>query len=295
MIKCSVGVCVFNEEKNIAGLLRSLSTQKLKNISIDEILVISSGSYDNTSEIVRRYSRLDKRIKLIEQKKREGKASAVNLFIHKAKNEVLVLLGGDLLLREDTLQKLIVNFSDPEIGMTGAHPTPVNNIKDGLSNFSTHLLWELHHRISLRNPKMGETVAFRKIFKRIPISSSVDEANIEPLIRGQGYKIKYVPQATVYNKGPTNLGDFIRQRRRIYCGHLALKQEQNYEVSTLNVFRIFRAFLFLLRENPHSKFFLFSFFTLVLEGYSRFLGWWDYFVVRRRHTVWEIAESTKKL
>lgn len=36
----------------------------------------------------------------------------------------------------------------------------------------------------------------------------MDEANIEPLIRGQGYKALYAPQAIVNNKGPETVKQF---------------------------------------------------------------------------------------
>lgn len=295
MIECSIGICVYNEEKSIGRTLQSLTAQKLRKVAIDEIIVIASGTTDKSIEIVKKFLKKDRRIKLIRQKKREGKASAVNLFIKKAKNNVLVLLGGDLLLEDITIERLVGKFSNPEIGMTGSKPTPVNAIHDGLSGFAAHLLWELHHRVSLKRPKMGEVVAFRKVFARIPILSSVDEANIEPLIRGQGYIIRYVPEARIYNKAPTKIKDFIKQRRRIYSGHLAVKHEQSYEVATMDVFFILQVLSSFLKENPRPKFFLFTPAVILLEVYSRFLGWWDYQIVKKRHTIWDVAETTKDL
>ena len=294
MIKCSIGVCVYNEEKNIVNLINSLLAQQLKNVSITEIIVVSSGSFDKTVDLIKFFAKRNKKIKLIIQKKREGKASAVNLFISKAKNEVLVLVGGDLALGKDTIEKLVKEFKNPEIGMTGCHPISVSESKNDLVHFSGKLLWELHHRISLIKPKMGEVIAFRKVFKRIPVFSSVDEANIEPLIRGQAYTIKYVSGAKIYNKIPSTLKDFISQRRRIYNGHLAVKSEQSYEVATMDLALIIKVYLSLLKENLSLKFILMSLGTVCLEAYCRFLGWLDY-KMGKRHTIWTIAETTKKL
>ena len=294
MIKCSVGIFVYNEEKNIGNLIDSLLGQKLSNADISEILVIASGSSDKTVEIVKKYLKTVKKMKLIHQVKREGKASAVNLFIASAKSEVLVLLGGDLILDKNTIERLVREFKNTDVGMAGSHPVPVNKDKESLVGFSGNLLWELHHRLSLKKPKMGEVVAFRKIFRRIPIFSSVDEANIEPLIRGQGYIMKYVANAKVFNKTPTTVGDFIRQRRRIYNGHLTVKNEQSYEVSTMNLGLILSVLLSLIKENFNLKFIIMSMLTVFLEGYSRFLGWQDY-RLGKRHTVWEVAKTTKEL
>lgn len=295
MLKCSIGVCVYNEEKNLEKLLDSALSQRLKDVKIDEIILVISGSTDNTLKIAKKYRRLDKRFKILIEKKRKGKASAVNLFIANSRNEILALIGGDLILPKNTVQKLVAKFNDPETGMTGAHPIPINDINSGFTGFAVNMLWELHHRVALKNPKMGEVVAFRKIFRRIPISSSVDEANIEPLIRGQGYLIKYVPQAVIHNKAPTKVEDFIKQRRRIYNGHLAVKYEQSYEVSTMSGASILFCFLSFLKDNPKPKFIILAPAVIALEAYSRFLGWWDYKVVKKKHTVWDIAETTKDL
>lgn len=294
-IKCSVGICAYNEEKNIERLMDSIIKQKLNKVQIEEIIIIASGITDRTIEILRVFAQENGKIKIIVQKNREGKASAVNLFIQIAKNEVLVLLGGDLILGNLVIERLVWEFSREEVGMTGARPVPVNNINDGICGFAAHLLWQLHHQVSLEHPKMGEVIAFRKVFRRIPVLSSVDEANIEPLIRGQGYLIRYIPQAKIYNKAPESINEFIKQRRRIYSGHLAVKNEQSYEVSTMRLFAIMKALGAFLKHNGRPKHFLYIPCVIFLEGYSRFLGWWDYTVVKERHTMWDVVESTKNL
>ena len=79
-----------------------------------------------------------------------------------------------------------------------------------------------------------ESETTRKVFERIPPHTAVDEASVEPLIRGQGYTVRYVPEAVVYNKGPDTVEDFLRQRRRIYAGHLEMQHQLGYSVSTMS-------------------------------------------------------------
>ena len=113
-------------------------------------------------------------------------------------------------------------FADPEVGLTATRPEPVND-PEQFMGFAAHLLWDLHHQMNLHGFKAGEMIAFRKVFERIPQHTAVDEASVEPLIRGQGYQVRYVPEAIVYNKGPETVDDFLRQRRRIFAGHLELQ------------------------------------------------------------------------
>jgi cellulose synthase/poly-beta-1,6-N-acetylglucosamine synthase-like glycosyltransferase len=135
-------------------------------------------------------------------------------------------------------------------------------------------------------------VAFRRTFRRIPQHTAVDEASIEPLIRGQGFQVRYVPQAVVYNKGPDTAEDFLRQRRRIYAGHLELQRDLGYSVSTMSGMTILG--LLLRNLSWHPRAFAWTWGVVALEVYGRFLGWRD-FKRQKDHSVWEIASTTKEL
>lgn len=291
-LEISVGIMAFNEGQNIANLLDTLKNQILKTVSIKEILVISSGSTDNTNKIVREYAKSHKKIRLIIQKTRKGKSSAVNVFLKHATSNLVLLLSADLLLEPNTLELMGRHFNKSQIGIVGAHPIPVND-KNNLMGFTAHFLWELHHQISLKKPKMGEMILFRKIFQQIPILSAVDEANIEPLIRGQGYKALYEPKAVVRNKSPETIVEFISVRRRVYCGHIVAKNEYSYEVSTYNNLKI----MFLILKNFQCSWEYLVYVPIIvsLEAYCRVLGYLDYRFKLKNHTIWEITPSTKEL
>lgn len=291
-LRISIGVASFNEEKNIEKLLISLLNQKLKSTIISEIIVISSGSTDATDRIVRKICKTNSKVKLIRQKKRIGKASAVNLFISRAKEEIVILSSADILIPNGTVDKIISPLKKHNVGIVGSHPIPVND-PSSFFGFAAHLMWALHHQISLKNPKMGEFIAFRKIFKQIPLTSAVDEASIEALIRGQGYKAFYASNAIVYNKGAQNFKEFITRRRHIYAGHLETKNKYSYNVSTISVSKIILA---LIKNFKFSKRFIFwTPFVILIEALSRFLGLLDYKLYPRKHTIWKVTPSTKKL
>lgn len=291
-VKCTVGIFAHNEESNIGELLQIMLEQQLDTVEIQEIIVVSSGSTDQTDGIVRKNMRIDPRIRLVVQQEREGKASAINLFLKHQTERVLVICSADLQPRPDTVEKLVAPFADPEVGMTSSRPVPVNN-QDEFMGFAAHLLWDLHHEINVSGGfKAGEMIAFIKIFERIPYQTSVDEASIEPVIRGQGYKVRYIPDAIVYNKGPESIDDFLRQRRRIYSGHLDIKVLLGYSVSTMGGLQVLKTLIRNLDWRP--KQFLWTWLVVGLEVYGRYLGWRD-FKNRRDHTVWEIATSTKEL
>jgi cellulose synthase/poly-beta-1,6-N-acetylglucosamine synthase-like glycosyltransferase len=289
-LTCSIGVMAYNEEANIGRLLQALLDQQTFHCVIKEIIVLASGCTDNTESIVREFRVRDPRVKLLTQSRREGKASAINLFLRQARADILVLESADTLPEPTTIERLVAPFWRPEVGMTGGHPIPTND-PNSFMGFAVHLLWGLHHRIALQHPKLGELIAFRRVFYRIPYDSAVDEANIEPLIRGQGYRLQYVPEAIVYNRGAETPGDFLKQRRRIYAGHLRVQREQGYHVSTMNGARILMTLLRSWRWDW--RYFLWLPAVIALEIYGRFLGWTDFRLKNRDHTIWDIAMTTK--
>jgi cellulose synthase/poly-beta-1,6-N-acetylglucosamine synthase-like glycosyltransferase len=290
-IRFSLGITAHNEEANIGKLLQRVLQQRLDSVELAEIIVVISGCTDNTEGVVRALIPLDSRISLLIQEKREGKASAINLFMRHAAEKVLVLCSADLLPEYDAIERLVAPLADPEMGMTSCRPVPVND-PTTFMGFGVHLLWELHHQINLHGFKAGEMTAFRKVFERIPYHTAVDEASVEPVVRGQGYAVRYVPESVVYNKGAETVDDFLRQRRRIYAGHLDVREMLGYSVATMSGGKILGLLLSNLDWRP--KQFVWTWAFVALEAYGRFLGWRD-FKTKKDHTVWEIASSTKEL
>jgi cellulose synthase/poly-beta-1,6-N-acetylglucosamine synthase-like glycosyltransferase len=290
-IACSIGIMAYNEEANIGRTLEAVVSQRTAKVTPTEIVVVASGCTDRTESIVQDWARRDQRIRLMVQPRREGKSSAINQFLPQAREKIVVLCGADLLPQVDALEELVAPFADPAVGVTAGRPVPVND-PGTFMGFAAHLLWDLHHQVNLRSFKAGELIAFRKIFERIPFHTSGDEARVESIIRGQGYEARYVPTAVVHNKGPLTVGDFLRQRRRIYTGHLTLRNTLGYTVSTMSGWKILGILLRNLdwRLRP----FLWTWGVAALEAYGRFLGSRDY-KKRRDHSVWEIAETTKDL
>lgn len=288
-LTCSIGIMAYNEEANIGHVLRALLEQQTTQCEIAEIIVLASGCTDQTEAVVQQFCAQEPRVKLVVQAQRQGKASAVNLFLRCAQADILVMESADTIPTQVTIEHLIAPFVDPDIGMTGGHPMPVNDPRTFMG-YAVNLLWELHHRIALEQPKLGELTAFRRVFHRIPLDSAVDEANMEPLIRGQGYRLRYVPEAVVYNRGAETVKDFLKQRRRIHAGHLRMHYEQGYNVATMNANRILWTLLKMWRWDW--RYFVWTPAVIGLEMYGRWLGRMD-MLKKRNHAIWDIAVTTK--
>ena len=239
-MSCAVGVMAYNEGANVGSCLRALLSQSGRHVRDLSVVVIASGCTDDTVERAREVARDDARVRVIEQSRREGKASAVTAFVREAAGAgVLVLAGADTRLEPGSLEALIAPFDDPSVGMTGGRPVPVNDPSRAMGRV-VRLLWELHHAVALESPKLGELVAFRPAFDALPADTAVDEASIEAMVRARGLELRYAPDARVRMKGPETVADYLAQRRRIHAGHLRLSRRSGYDVSTLSGRRVAR-------------------------------------------------------
>ncbi|MBI9031842.1 glycosyltransferase [bacterium] len=291
-ILCSIGIIAYNEAKNIGNLLERVTAENYSDIEINEIIVVSSACTDGTNEIVDFYVKHDDRVKLITEAERKGKSSAINLFLKHSSNNLLIIESGDTLPAKGTIRKLILPFSDPNVGMTGGRPVPVNS-SITFSGYAVNLLWKLHHKMALKSPKLGEMIAFRRVFDSIPAESAVDEASIEALINKNILKKIYVADAIIHNKGPEDITGFIKQRKRIETGHIWLKKKHNYKVVSQKKSVLLSLMIEEIKEHPQDIWKILA--VMLVESYARLLGKIDYYIKGQNPFTWEIISSTKDL
>jgi poly-beta-1,6-N-acetyl-D-glucosamine synthase len=234
-LKTAIGICAFNEENNIRFLLENLISEQ--NLPADcRILVVCSGCTDQTLEVVKEFQAKDERIEALSEETRRGKASALNKIFGIAGEsaEALVLVNADSLPEEGSILNLMAELESGNAGVVFAQPVPFVG-QTGITYRISEVIWRLHHLISLlRSPKLsGELCSIRtSCLKSIPENVATDEPYIELSIRRQGYEVRYVPDAVVRIRCPTNLVDLLKQRRRIWIGHMQLRRATGFEVST---------------------------------------------------------------
>ena len=102
----SIIVPVYNVEEYILKCLKSLSSQKYKNI---EVIAVDDGSTDNSGKICDDFK--DERFRIF-HKKNGGLSSARNFGIKKAKGEILAFVDSDDFVKEDFIEKMLERMVD---------------------------------------------------------------------------------------------------------------------------------------------------------------------------------------
>ena len=228
-MQLTVGICAYNEEKNIGYLLDNiLNEQKLP--SDAEVLVVCSGCKDNTVEIVQKFATNDSRVNAYVENERQGKASAINHILANAKGDTILFISADTLPNRGCFASLTSRLANPKVGLVCGKPLPVNSSKS-LSDTLVNILWQSHDYVFKQLNRDGlarhasEVFCVRRgIVKEIPDETINDDALLALIVKKKGWLIKYDPNSTVSICGPRTFSDYFKQRKRVLIGHWQIKK-----------------------------------------------------------------------
>ncbi len=199
----SIIVPAFNEEKYIGDLIEKLLKIKFSDVNIErEIIVINDGSYDDTKNIVERFSDI-----ILINQANLGKGSAVQNGIKKAKGDYIIIQDADLEYNPDDIILMCkyINKAD-NFSVYGSRYKPfylglipkyykMQNISSYIANILFISLFFLFYGKFISDPLTGYKLYPRDFFSKNRISSNGFEADHEisaKLIK-QKYKIIEVP------------------------------------------------------------------------------------------------------
>ncbi len=191
-----------------------------------EIIVISDGSTDQTSAIVREYQaawqKLRPKLILIEAPK-GGKAACLNLGIARAKHEILFFTDVRQPLDPAALQHLAANFADPSVGAV----TGELHLKSGDSGEQADMDLYWRYEIWARGRQSETDSLFnttgciyamrRSLAGPIPADTLTDDAILPLRAFFAGYRVIFDPAAIAWDY-PALPGTEFRRRFRTLAG-----------------------------------------------------------------------------
>ena len=289
--QAGIVVPTHNDGTNIGPLLARLLAEP----EVGQVVVVASGCEDDTvATVTRLAAEHPDTVRLYVEQERSGKVSAVNFGLAQLRTPVLVVVSGDVLPERGAIGKVVRALADPGVGLAGGRPVPVNDAASPIGH-AAHLLWRLHHRLALHQPKLGEMIALRaEALVSLP-RTSVDEACFQALLEGAGWRSVYVPDAVVWNRGPGTKADFVGQRRQIHTGHLWLRARQHYAVPSMHLGLLGRELWNDVRTEPRGlrpTQLAWTASAVGMEAWARLLARLDYVRGKENH-VWAMVQSTK--
>ncbi len=211
----------YNEEEGVGRTIESC-----KNLEYPgklDILVVNDASKDRTLEKIKKY----KGIKILDNKKNEGKASALNKALKEVKTEYFAVMDADSLVDRYALRNAIKYFiikDGDEVGSVMTKLKPENESGNylervqlieymfvGLVRYLSASLRLLHIAPGVMSVYKTRVVKKLKGFDKTNLT---EDFELAVRLRKNGYLINYAHDSLGYTKVPNNFKVFLKQRLR---------------------------------------------------------------------------------
>lgn len=301
MTAVTVGISSKDEEATIVDAIHSAATQQ--GVEELEILVVAAGS-DRTIPLAHECAGSDQRVRVLVDSDPQGKLRAVNRILREARGRIVALSDGDVTLEPGALTALLAPFEQTDVGGTTGRPVPTAG-NATFMDFVANTSYELFHRIRLNEMVRTGTVTLasgyllavrRELLSQLPEGSGVaDDAMISSIIRRQGYRIAYCPEARVRVHFPSTVKDFLIQKRRNRRMQLNGHASGSLDDPRTIWWELERALIDGEGLSGLSaKEWLFGAGFAGLTALSWTLAYWDRLFGRSGNDIWRAAPSTKR-
>lgn len=270
-------IAAYNEEESIA---KTIENKLALNYPKDkmEIIVISDGSTDKTDEIVQQYSA--RNMRLLRQEPRNGKTSALNIAVLKARGEILVFSDANSIYDSDAVRHLVTPFGDSRIGyVTGKmiYTNPDGSaIGDGCSAYMKYENFLRKHETKLGSivGVGGGIDAVRKSLYEPMRADQLPDFILPLKVIENGYRVVYEPDAILREQALGSTQDEYKMRVRVSLRSLWALHEMKH------LFNLFKYGCFSWQMISHKALRYAAFMILICLYVSNGLMWSEGMIYR---------------
>lgn len=217
-LKISVGICAYNEEKNIKKIVKDVLSQHQSGWELAELLAYCDGCTDNTVEILKSIN--NKLITIAVGEKRKGKTYHLGQMFDKFSGDILVMFDADISLKNRNVVTNLINpfLSNSNVMLTGGNSQPFlpKSFFEKAVYTTFSVFYKSRKYINYGDNVFGATGSIlairKKMAREIKLPKVINEdAFIYLYCLSKGFKFECVEDAVVFYKLPKNIGDYIRQ------------------------------------------------------------------------------------
>jgi poly-beta-1,6-N-acetyl-D-glucosamine synthase len=188
-----------------------------------EILVISSGSDDETEAIAQGYAPAG--VRTIVQPLRAGKEAAMQEAARHARGEILVFTDANAMLNRDAMRQMVRWFADPEVGCVAgekrvsAGPGESSGAGEGAYWRYESMLKRLDSTVGSTMGAAGELCAVRaELMTAREHNNIIEDFVLSMRVVEAGYRIVHEPGAVATEEATARFEDVFERRARIAAG-----------------------------------------------------------------------------
>lgn len=217
-MRVSVVVPAYNASATVEECLQALARQSLPS-SEYEVIVVDDGSSDSTRATAARYG-----VEVLTQD-HQGPAAARNLGAAQARGEIVLFTDADCVPTSDWIESMLLPFGDDQIaGAKGVYHTHQKKLvarfvqleyedKYDLMRKERYIDFIDTYSAAYRKEVFNHNEGFDPAFPR----ASGEDVEFSYRLAERGYRMVFVPQASVYHRHVDSLWDYLR--RKFYVGY----------------------------------------------------------------------------
>jgi cellulose synthase/poly-beta-1,6-N-acetylglucosamine synthase-like glycosyltransferase len=214
----------YNEEEIIRKCIESIDRICSKYDGKTSIIVVDDGSTDNSAKIMAEALR---NLKYSEGKyftiPHAGKGRALNFGLKHTTDEIIFRIDSDSVMQENTIDRMVRHFQDPEVGCVGGMVFALNpnTIWQRIFNVSTALFSAFKRNGDLFDALIIQAGAF-SVFRKDALmraggwaeDQNGEDGEITVRLGRLGYRLDFDDGVSLLSDAPANLNELRRQRAR---------------------------------------------------------------------------------
>ena len=221
--KVTIVIAAWNEARHIAARIENCLQQVYPSEML-EIVVVSDGSTDETSSIVKSFA--PRGVSLVELEARMGKAVALNVGVAAAHGEVVVFADARQSFSPTAVRELVANFADPSVGAVSGELILQSNslgpTAEGVGLYWTIEKW-IRQKEAAIDSIVGATGAIyairRDLFEALPPGTILDDLLTPMRIVMRGYRVVFEGQALAFDRIAHDYSSEFKRKVRTLAGN----------------------------------------------------------------------------
>lgn len=289
----SIIITSYKEPNTIGKAIESILKNNLKNY---EVLVTAPDK--ETLDAAKKYSKENKNIKLIKDFGK-GKPLALNLAVSKAKGGIIIFTDGDVYIKENSINLLLEHFKNKQVGAVSGNPVSLNS-KNNMLGFWAYVLTNIANERRKKAIMLGKRffcsgylfAIRKKLFPILPEELLSEDGFISHKVYEQGYSLGYSEKSEVYIKYPTNIRDWIIQKKRSAGGYNQIQKLIKIEIRSFK--KESMGAFGLLKYPSNLKEFSWMILLFLMRVYLWVLIYKEINLQKKSHkSIWKRVETTK--
>ena len=191
-----------------------------------QILFVTEGSTDGTTELLEQYAAHNPRIQVMGGRERLGKIEAVNRAMQRIDSPFVIFTDANTTLNPEAIRHIMRHFADPQVGAVAGEKRIQLLTNEAAVGSGEGLYWKYESFLKRLDTELysvvgaaGELFAVRtELYQPVEKDTLLDDFVISLRIAERGYRVVYEPDAYALERPSFSVGDEKKRKVRIAAG-----------------------------------------------------------------------------